>query len=192
MARPNIDNDAFFLDQVQNGSIIVSKFGDVVSAKTGRKIGYKQPKGYIAIGMRDECGKVRHILVHRLVFLTFGNDKLSSDTVINHINGIKSDNRIDNLEAVSYSDNNVHAYVTGLRSVGDEQISKLSARNRGNRGELSPTSVLTERQVIEIREAYASGVFTQHELAMIYGVSRENISCITNNRTWKHTLTYKH
>lgn len=66
-------------------------------------------------GYKHVClGTKRRDAVHRLVadaFLTHPNDK----TQVNHINGIKSDNRAENLEWVSQSENQKHAYKIGLQ-----------------------------------------------------------------------------
>lgn len=64
-------------------------------------------------------GYVSHlgIPIHRIVALTFlecpGNP---DDYMVNHINGIKDDNRVVNLEWCTPSENSLHAYKTGLRS----------------------------------------------------------------------------
>lgn len=47
--------------------------------------------------------------VHRLVAKTFLL-KIPGQGVVNHRNGIKTDNRVENLEWSSYSENNAHAY----------------------------------------------------------------------------------
>lgn len=57
--------------------------------------------------------------VHRLVAETFlDKSHIPSDDfpIVNHINGIITDNRVDNLEWTTYSGNSQHAYKTGLRS----------------------------------------------------------------------------
>lgn len=54
------------------------------------------------------------------------------------------------------------------------------------RGEKARHSKLTTEQVLEIREAYASGRNTQVELARIYGIHKRNIWMITSRKVWKH------
>ena len=45
---------------------------------------------------------------------------------------------------------------------------------------------LTETQVLEIRSRYATGSFTQAELAPDYDVSEEAIRCVVNRKSWRH------
>lgn len=45
---------------------------------------------------------------------------------------------------------------------------------------------LTPEQVIEIRTRYATGLFTQRELAPDYDVSEESIRCVINRKSWSH------
>lgn len=71
-------------------------------------------------------GTKKFVRVHKLVAETFiKND--SKNKEINHINGIKTDNRVENLEYVSRSENLLHAYRCGLekRQYNNPKKSKL-------------------------------------------------------------------
>jgi len=57
------------------------------------------------------------------------------------------------------------------------------------RGENSPTSILKEKDVIEIWKYINEGILTQKEIGKLFGVNSRTISCIKNNKTWKHLRT---
>ncbi len=103
--------------------------------------------------------------VHALVATAFLGPRPSSYQV-NHIDGSKPNNRIQNLEYVTVAQNHAHAAAHGLKAVG-EQINMAK---------------LTEAQVREIRAATG----THRALAPLYGVDETNISLIRRRKTWKH------
>lgn len=76
--------------------------------------------GYVIVYLCNN-GKNKMIRVHRLVAKTFiPNPEMKP--VVNHINGIKNDNRLENLEWTTYQENIIHAYKTGLKVTTKKQI----------------------------------------------------------------------
>lgn len=75
------------------------KNGNLLSIKSGRKVGFKS-NGYIRVHFKG-----KQIYAHRVIWVLF-NDSISQ--TIDHINGIKSDNRIENLREASYAQNNTN------------------------------------------------------------------------------------
>lgn len=77
---------------------------------------YKKNNGYMCVCMRDIFGIRHHMLVHRVVAMTFLPDR-GYGTQVDHINGNKEDNRLDNLRWVTHSENHL-AYRKKLRDSG--------------------------------------------------------------------------
>jgi len=69
--------------------------------------------GYYVVNIRQH-GEANVVLVHRLVATAFLDNPDHLPTV-NHKDGDKHNNHVDNLEWASYTDNNVHALTNHLR-----------------------------------------------------------------------------
>lgn len=126
--------------------------------------------GYKALSLRkNHTDSFRRVC--RLVAETFIPNPENKPTV-NHINGIKDDDRVENLEWNTYSENMQHAYDTKL--------------NENPKGEDHHLVKITEEDVKTIREIYASGKMNQRELAELYGLRQPAISRIIHKKRWKH------
>lgn len=64
----------------------------------------------------SEDGHTKNYLVHRLVLSAFHPKKCMEQYDVNHINGNKLDNRLDNLEWVTRSENVKHSYENNLQN----------------------------------------------------------------------------
>lgn len=75
-------------------------------------VNLKNKYGYLKVCLCKE-GKKKQFFIHRLVAQMFIPNS-DNKPFINHKNGNKEENKIDNLEWCTYKENNAHAYKTGL------------------------------------------------------------------------------
>ena len=85
--------------------------------------------GYLAVSLLKK-GKRKNKRVHRIVAETFLNNNDKNKNVVNHIDGDKTNNNINNLEWCTQQENVQHALKTGLAVFNP----KLLIKNRKNKG----------------------------------------------------------
>jgi len=107
--------------------------------------------------------------IHRLIALNFIPNP-ENKKEINHKNGIKTDNRIENLEWCTHKENMHHAIKNGLINC---------------KGESSLSSKLIEKEILLIRKKRKEG-YTYEALAKQFNVHLVTIFRIIKRRTWKH------
>lgn len=116
-------------------------------------------------------GKLFYETVHRLVAQAFIQNP-ENKPCVNHKDGNKLNNHVNNLEWCTHQENHIHAFKIGLR---------VSAKGEDVNG-----VKLTENDVLDIRAIYPLGWFSQKEIAKGYGVDQGLISKIVNNVIWTH------
>lgn len=97
---------------------VISKEGVVLFKPLGRPLkGSINPAGYVNIRIKDDLGKTLTWGLHRLLCYVFKHpNKPIINLVINHIDGNKSNNNLDNLEWTTYLGNMYHAGANNLTS----------------------------------------------------------------------------
>ena len=130
---------------------------------------YKTKCGYLLVELK--CDLRIKESVHRLVLETFNPIEHMENYQVNHIDGNKINNNLDNLEWVTRSENMQHAMSIGLFNPHERC------------GEKHPMCKLTYNEVRQIRDLINNKVYTQHEIALIYNVSDTTISEIKTGRT---------
>ena len=83
----------------------------------------KNTKGYDYVGIWKN-NKMYNLQVHRLVAKAFIPNP-NNYPIINHINGIKTDNRVENLEWCTYAHNMKEAYRIGLMNISEKHIKQI-------------------------------------------------------------------
>ena len=140
----------------------ITRDGQVIN-KTNGHVLKPQPngKGYLRVSI---CGKLQ--FVHRLVAEKYipNPDNLEQ---VNHKDGNKLNNSVENLEWVSNQENRDHAVQTGLHLQGED----------------CPWARLTAEDVHYIRE---HPEVSNDTYAKIYHVSPRTIRDVKNYKTWKN------
>ena len=109
----------------ENGDVYSSDYSHTGKMKKLRPI--KKTTGYYSVWLCKNGCRINKLL-HRIVAETFIPNPENKKTV-NHKNGIKSDNRMCNLEWNSYSENLLHAFKTGLRKPPLSMLGKFGKNN---------------------------------------------------------------
>lgn len=173
-------NEHLFIDDINKGYFRVDQEGRIwkIAIKhwtnpfieiPEREMKYKNNSGYINISF-NKNGKIYKCFAHRIIWIYF-NGEIPDNLEINHINGIKTDNRPENLEVITTSENHKHAYRIGLKN--------------GQKGEKQGNSRLTNDNIREIRIRCEDGEF-QTVIAQDFNIDPSNVSHIVNRKRWAH------
>ena len=111
-----------------------------------------------------------NIKAHRVIAEAFIPNP-ENKPYINHLNSNPSDNRIENLEWCTASENTKHMFDTGRKTLVGENHNQ---------------SILNRKKVKEIRKIYKEQDITQKELGKKYGVTCHCISAVIRRKTWSH------
>jgi len=159
------------------GDYQISNFGNVKSLRRLKKFkkgiarvfkGSINTKGYPTVCIYVN-GEFKTTRIHRLVAKSFIPNPENKPEV-NHIDGVKTNNNVFNLEWVTGSENVLHAYKNNLMS---------SETNRR-------CAKINKKEVVEIRDLYKNKIFKVAELSYLYELSIGGIYNITSNKVWKN------
>lgn len=109
-------------------------------------------------------------LVHRLMMIAFEKPNILNKSDVNHIDGNKLNNRLDNLEWNTRQENIIHSFAHDMSKKGSKHYH----------------SKLQDDIIIEIRNKHIPYHYTQKMLAEEYKVSEGTIQSIIERRTWNH------
>jgi len=132
----------------------------------------KYRSGYLKIQLWKN-GKCKWKLIHRLVLENFNPVENMNKLECNHKNGIKSDNRLENLEWITHSGNMKHAFKIGL-------VSQIGEKNSCSKL-IGPDVILIKMSFQEFGDK-----ITLEELGKVFGVSPQTICDIKKGRNWSH------
>jgi hypothetical protein len=147
------------------GAYQVSNFGRIKRGNRVLKLTLRNTYMYAHLSLH---GKQKQARVHRLVAEAFISREENKPSV-NHIDGDKQNNRVENLEWCNQSENQVHALQHGLADYGENSVK----------------AKLQNKDVAEIRKLLKEGV-TQKNIAKLYNVHPSVICDINTKRKWKY------
>lgn len=181
----NYDKVNFFIEDYKKGYI---EYHDGKLFRTHKNTGYRYKKLENPVPMRISLGdkNSRYYRVctsnngkrytayeHVIIFaIHHGIDTLKSFESLDHVDGNKYNNHIENLEGVTVEENNRRLMEMGL-------LNPPKGTDNG-------TSKLSNEDIIKIRNIYKNRELNQYQLSDMFGVSQSNISAIVNMKVWTH------
>lgn len=172
----NLENEIWKDIVGYEGMYQVSNFGRVKTL-LGADKKFNKKEAIIKLGNRNgytnshfyKDGKRVCLVTHRLVAMYFLPNP-ENKREVNHKNGVRNDNRVENLEWVTPKENIQHAIRTGLIN---------------HKGVKNSMAKLNNEKVVEIKKRLRDGI--PHKLICTeFGVARNTISCINIGYTWSH------
>lgn len=146
----------------------VSESGEVLSVRTGKLLkGSLDRYGYPIVLLSNK-GFKKSKLVHRLVAEAFIPNPENKPQV-NHIDGNKQNNNVNNLEWCTGSENIKHSYELGL------QVSQKGTSNNANK--------LSEEEVLTIKEYKAKGMWPT-EISRVMGLPLPRVKNVYYGQSW--------
>lgn len=167
--------DEYIACNLASGQIIANcETGEVYTAKGPGGIALSNPRkldgtnnnGYLVVNIRNGDTKLQ-CRIHRIIWIS-AHGIIPDGYVIDHINSIKTDNRLCNLQLLTCAENSHKAKADGLYLMGAD----------------NPSTKITQSEKTEIVCLYSSGLFTMRQLSEEYGISKSRIQQIVKTYGW--------
>lgn len=133
--------------------IVLNKRGEEIKGFTD-KCGYKQVSIY-------SDGNQKMVLSHRLILETFNPIRNLDSLDVNHINGIKTDNRINNLEWCTRSENIIHSYKNYLQNNVTNQYGNYF--------------IISDKDIEYIKNNFWRAMLTQEAISNYFELTRSQV-----------------
>lgn len=123
-------NGEIWVEALGNPNYKVSNLGRIRNITNNNILSPVDTSGYYKVRLSKE-GKTQDWLVHKLVFCSFHNEKnISCQYVIDHIDGNKHNNNLDNLQKITLSENVQKAYYEQKLNSNIKPITQYSLNNK--------------------------------------------------------------
>lgn len=172
----------------------VSSYGNVRRKLSSFKTSSKKSnlkcfdnRGYRMVDLSVN-GKRSRKTVHQLVARAFLENFEYGD-IVNHIDGNKSNNNIQNLEKSTQSANNTHAYQTGLKPINGKKtlykgVSKVNSRYKRKDGTVWVKTYYTAKITLNGKKIRIGQAATQIEAAKLYDAYIDKHSITTHSKNF--------
>lgn len=146
--------------------------GDILGIyKDKLKLG-EGSNGYLLFRIRDG-DKLKTIAAHRFCAFCYYGDELFQHECVRHKNGDKTDNRKENIELGSYSEN--------FRDIEEEWRKSFSLKGAASRRKLTASDVKEIREMLFKGESYRA-------ISNKFGVSKTSIQQIKEGKSYKWVI----
>jgi DNA (cytosine-5)-methyltransferase 1 len=182
MDAVSMTRDEVIIAALVNGDIIVdAKRGKIYGTRgpgghqlaEPRELGCQHPSGYIVINLTAN-GVKKQVRAHRVIWMSkYG--MIPNGLVVDHQNNDKADNRIENLQLLTDSENSTKAAEDGLYAFDDSANTKLTVEVR-----------------TQLAHDYATSHASYRDLAVKYGISKSRVGQIIQEHGWTEVPTGKH
>lgn len=162
-----------FLPEVKD-RYFINKKGELFTDFGEKRMKESLKNGYVKNCLVLKNGKQRSYFRHRLMMICFSFREDYNNLQVNHIDGNKQNNNLDNLEWCTNQENRIHAVKIGLAA--------------SLKGEENPASKLKEQDVLEIINDLLNHI-PYSQICEKYNCSKSTISAIKNKRNWTYLTT---
>lgn len=177
MGNARAEKTRFFTEELDAGRYVYCPKSGLIMRLWDAKRGWLekprlgtciQASGYLTIQRRVN-GRFMQAYAHCVVYEHIYGE-IPKGLEVNHVNGVKSDNRLCNLEAVSKSENQLHAYRLGL--------------SKKKHGEANPATRFTDEHIAQVRALGATGL-GQHRIGKIVGMSQTHVGRVLRDPAYR-------
>lgn len=159
-----------FIPEVKD-RYFINKKGELFTDNGQKKMKDALKNGYVKNCLTLKDGTQKFYFRHRLVMLCFVPRDDADELQVNHKDGNKLNNTLENLEWCTNQENRIHAVKLGLAA--------------SLKGEENPANKLKEIQVLDIIQDLLHHV-PYSQICQKYHCSKSTISAIKNKRNWKY------